>query len=360
MITVEVALPGRSYPIHIGSGLLAQAELILPHLRGRQVMVVSNPQVAGLYLPALRQTLEAQGLRVAECLLPDGEAYKDLEHLACIFDRLLAEGMDRRCTVLALGGGVVGDMAGFAAATYQRGVNFIQVPTSLLAQVDSSVGGKTGVNHPRGKNMIGAFKQPALVLIDIDVLATLPKRELAAGMAEIIKYALIRDREFLDWLDLHAPAMMQGEPELLAEAVARSCRHKAEVVLRDEFEEGERALLNLGHTFGHAIETHCGYGNWLHGEAVAAGMVMAARMSQQAGDLSQADVDRILALLQACQLPSQPPAMHADDFQSLMAHDKKVLDGRQRLVLQRALGHAEVVEVKPERLRQALQSMLHA
>ena len=360
MITVEVALPGRAYPIHIAAGLLARSDLLLPHIPGRQVLVVSNATVAALYLDTLRATLQSAGLRVVEHLLPDGEVYKDLEHVAGIFDTLLAAGMDRRCTVLALGGGVVGDMAGFAAACYQRGVNFIQVPTTLLAQVDSSVGGKTGVNHVRGKNMIGAFKQPALVLIDTEVLATLPRRELAAGLAEVIKYGLIRDAAFLHWLHEHVEALLQGDVQALAQAIAVSCRHKAAVVIADEFEQGERALLNLGHTFGHAIETHTGYGSWLHGEAVAVGMLMAARMSQGRGHLGADEVAGLADLLRRCGLPTQAPAMSAADFQGWMAHDKKVLDGRQRLVLLRALGQAEVVEVSGAELRQALLEMLHA
>ena len=353
MQTLEVALGDRSYPIFIGAGLLARADLLGRHVHGRQVLVVSNETVAPLYLPALRKLLA--GYQLAECILPDGEAFKDLAHLDRIFSVLLEQRFNRDCTLLALGGGVVGDMTGFAAAAYQRGVDFIQLPTTLLSQVDSSVGGKTGVNHALGKNMIGAFKQPNAVIIDTDVLSTLPDRELRAGLAEVIKYGLIRDLPFLAWLESNMPALLARDPVAMAEAIHRSCANKAEVVAADEFETADlRALLNLGHTFGHAIETGMGYGAWLHGEAVATGMLMAADLSYRLGWLPAADVRRLRLLLQATGLPVVPPAMSVDEFLSHMVRDKKVKDGRLRLVLLRALGHAVVSEAPAELLRATL------
>ncbi|MEY2863299.1 MAG: hypothetical protein RLY58_1006 [Pseudomonadota bacterium] len=338
MQTLTVALGERSYPIHIGSAIDLQTMLI-PMVAGRQVMIVSNTTVAPLYLAHYQDALTQAGKHVATCILPDGEAYKTLDTLTLIYDALLSHRFNRDCTVLALGGGVVGDMAGFAAASFQRGVDFIQVPTTLLSQVDSSVGGKTGVNHPLGKNMIGAFKQPTLVLADMSQLATLPDRELSAGLAEVIKYALIGDTEFLCWLEQHMPALVARDASLLAEAVYRSCAHKARIVAADEHELGERALLNLGHTFGHAIESHMGYGVWLHGEAVAVGMLMAADLSMRLGWLTMADVLRIRTLLQAARLPVDPPAMSPDDFLGLMMQDKKVLAGQLRLILLQGLGN---------------------
>ncbi|HRG72494.1 MAG TPA: 3-dehydroquinate synthase, partial [Thauera aminoaromatica] len=283
MQTLNVALGERAYPIHIGRGLLGRADLILPHLKTQRVAIVTNEVVGPLYLERLRAGLEDAGVRTAAVVLPDGEAHKDWETLARIFDMLLAERCERSTTLVALGGGVVGDMGGFAAACYQRGMPFIQVPTTLLSQVDSSVGGKTAINHPLGKNMIGAFYQPRLVLADIDTLDTLPDRELSAGLAEVIKYGLIRDPGFLAWLELNLDRLMARDTDALAWAIERSCRNKAEVVAADETEQGERALLNLGHTFGHAIETGLGYGEWLHGEAVAAGTMMAAELSRRLG-----------------------------------------------------------------------------
>ncbi|UCE88969.1 MAG: 3-dehydroquinate synthase, partial [Pseudomonadota bacterium] len=281
MRTLQLDLGDRSYPIHIGSGLLTRAEMFAPHLAGRQVMVVSNETVAPLYLDAVMEAL--QGFERASVILPDGEQYKNLEVLNCIFDALLEKRFDRQCTLVALGGGVVGDMAGFAAACYQRGVAFIQVPTTLLAQVDSSVGGKTGVNHALGKNMIGAFHQPRCVIADTDTLDTLDDRQLSAGVAEVIKYGLIRDAEFFNWLEDNLDDLLARKPEALAHAIERSCRDKADIVAQDELEGGVRALLNLGHTFGHAIEAGTGYGSWLHGEAVAAGMRVAAELSARKG-----------------------------------------------------------------------------
>lgn len=281
MKTLHVELGDRRYPLYIGPGLLGQAELLRPHIAGRQVLVVTNTTVAPLYLE--RTCAALQGLRYEAVILPDGERYKTLETLDAVFTALLEKRFDRHCTILALGGGVIGDLAGFAAACYQRGVDFIQVPTTLLAQVDSSVGGKTAVNHPLGKNMIGAFYQPRCVLADTETLNTLPDRELSAGLAEVIKYGLIRDRPFLEWLEANLDALLIRDAAALSEAIERSCRNKAEIVAADERETGERALLNLGHTFGHAIETGVGYGQWLHGEAVAAGTVLAADLSARLG-----------------------------------------------------------------------------
>lgn len=353
MHTLQVALGARSYPIHIGQGLLGQPELLRPHIRGQQVLIVSNSTVAPLYLDRLRSAL--QDRVVAECILPDGEAYKDLAHLDQIFTTLLSHRFNRDCTLIALGGGVVGDMTGFAAAAYQRGVDFIQIPTTLLSQVDSSVGGKTGVNHALGKNMIGAFKQPNVVVIDTDVLSTLPDRELRAGIAEVIKYGLIRDLPFLEWLEASMPALLSRDPLALAEAIRRSCENKAAVVAADELEQNDvRALLNLGHTFGHAIETGMGYGVWLHGEAVATGMLMAADLSMRLGWIASADVQRVRDLLLRSELPVEPPAMSADEYLEYMAVDKKVKDGQLRLVLLKQLGQAVVSKAPAELLRQTL------
>ncbi|MBI5899736.1 MAG: 3-dehydroquinate synthase [Rhodocyclales bacterium] len=340
-LTVELA--ERRYEILIGTNLIARAELIKACLRTPRIALVSNTTVAPLYRERLEQGLEKVGVGLTPIILPDGEAYKTWDSLNLIFDALLAARCDRATTIVALGGGVIGDLAGFAAASYQRGVPFIQIPTTLLSQVDSSVGGKTGINHPRGKNMIGAFWQPRLVLADTDTLKTLPERELAAGMAEVIKYGLIRDLPFLEWLEANMDGLMARDGDLLAQAVERSCANKAEVVAADEFEtakEGGRALLNLGHTFGHAIETGMGYGTWLHGEAVAAGMVMAAELSRRLGWISRVDVDRILALLQRAKLPVRGPGLGSKPYLELMAHDKKVIAGSLRLVLLKGIGQA--------------------
>jgi 3-dehydroquinate synthase len=340
MRELSVALAERSYPIYIGAGVLADAQLFAPHLSGKSVAVVSNTTVAPLYLGRLRQTLAELGIAPLEIILPDGEAYKDWPTLNRIFDALLAAHCERGTWLIALGGGVIGDMGGFAAACYQRGMPFIQVPTTLLAQVDSSVGGKTAINHPLGKNMIGAFYQPRVVLADIDTLATLPARELRAGLAEVIKYGLIRDADFLVWLETHIDGLCNKDAALLEEAVYRSCVHKAAVVAADERENGERALLNLGHTFGHAIETGLGYGVWLHGEAVAAGMVMAAHLSARLGWLGAADIARVEAILRRAGLPVHGPRLGAARYLELMRHDKKVQDGKLRLVLLHAIGRA--------------------
>jgi 3-dehydroquinate synthase len=342
MRTLNVELGVRRYPIHIGAQLLGEASPLTEAVRGSQVMIVSNETVAPLYAERLRNALG--DLDVATVTLPDGERYKNLGTLDDVYDALLARGFDRDCTIIALGGGVVGDMAGFAAATYQRGVGYIQVPTTLLALVDSAVGGKTGVNHARGKNMIGAFHQPRCVIADPTVLETLPDRELRAGIAEIIKYGLIDDSPLFEWLEQRMPDLLNRDPDTLAQVIEASCRNKARTVAADERESGQRALLNLGHTFAHAIETATGYSSWLHGEAVAAGLCMAARTSQHQGWLREEDFQRVRDLVSAAGLPSEPPAIPPDRFRELMAVDKKARAGRLRLVLLKGVGHAVVTE----------------
>ena len=343
MRTLNVALGERAYPIHIGPRLLERGDLSTGALVTPRVAIVSNTTVAPLYLAKLAAPLRAAGVGVTEIVLPDGEQYKNWETLNLIFDALLRERCDRTTTIMALGGGVIGDLAGFAAASYQRGVPFIQVPTTLLSQVDSSVGGKTGINHPRGKNMVGAFWQPRLVLADTDTLSTLPDRELSAGLAEVVKYGFIRDLPFLEWLEANMDKLMARDAAALSFAIERSCANKAEVVAGDEREtakDGGRALLNLGHTFGHAIETGLGYGEWLHGEAVAAGTVMAAELSHRLGWLSKADVERVRDLLIRAGLPVAGPQLGAERYLDFMGHDKKVIAGKLRLVLLRRLGEA--------------------
>ncbi|EIJ33980.1 3-dehydroquinate synthase [Thiothrix nivea] len=354
MQTLHLDLGDRSYPIHIGQGLLQQTELVRPHILGKSAVIVSNTTVAPLYLQAAQQLLD--GLKQSAVTLPDGEEYKNLDTLNQIYTHLLEQKADRKTTLIALGGGVVGDMTGYAAASYQRGVNFIQIPTTLLAMVDSSVGGKTGVNHPLGKNMIGAFHQPRCVLIDTDTLNTLADRELSAGIAEVVKYGLIRDPAFLQWLDANMDKLLVRDPAALTYAIYRSCEHKAEVVAADERESGQRALLNLGHTFGHAIEAAMGYGKWLHGEAVATGMVMAAELSQQMGWLAADDVAYVRHILRRARLPVAPPVeMSGDDFMRYMSVDKKVLDGSLRLVLMKSLGESIVTaEFDTEALKRVL------
>jgi len=340
---LKVDLAERSYPIYIGSDLISDSSLYRPHIHGQQVLVVSNSTVAPLYLDAVRSAL--QDYQVETVILPDGEQYKTLTIWQKIIDSLLENRFDRHCTVIGLGGGVVGDMAGFAAACYQRGVYFIQVPTTLLAQVDSSVGGKTGVNHPLGKNMIGAFYQPQCVIADIQTLSTLDERQLSAGLAEVIKYGLIGDPEFFTWLEQNMDGLMARDQALLAYAIERSCRDKATVVAADERESGNRALLNLGHTFGHAIETGMGYGEWLHGEAVGAGICMAADLSRRSGWITESDQARIEALVARAGLPVHPPEeISAEQFLQLMSVDKKVLAQKIRLVLMRQLGYATVTD----------------
>lgn len=350
MHTLNVDLDERSYPIYIGQALLDQPELLRRHIPGKSALVVTNTTVAPLYRARLDQALE--GLRVETVVLPDGEAYKSIESLTKIWDALVLGRFDRNTTLIALGGGVIGDITGFAAASYQRGVHFIQIPTTLLAQVDSSVGGKTGINHPGGKNMIGAFWQPRAVIADTDTLDTLPDRELSAGLAEVIKYGLIYDEPFLSWIEANIERLRTRDAETLAYAIRRSCEIKAEVVSQDERESGLRAILNLGHTFGHAIETAAGYGHWLHGEAVGVGMCMAARLSELEGWLSAQDAARIRAIIKRAGLPTHAPAgMTREQFQHLMGIDKKVLDGRLRLVLLQRIGEARVTgDFSPDHL----------
>ena len=354
---MTVALGDRAYPIHIGQGIFDRSELLLPHLRQPKVAVVSNVTVAPLYLRRLCASLTRAGVDVAEIILPDGEQYKTWQTLNAIFDVLLERRCERSTTLLALGGGVVGDMTGFAAACYQRGMPFIQVPTTLLSQVDSSIGGKTAINHPLGKNMIGAFYQPRLVLADTELLDTLPDRELKAGLAEVIKYGLIRDLPFLEWLEANIERLLVRDPQALAYAIRRSCENKAEVVVADEHENGERALLNVGHTFGHAIETGMGYGEWLHGEAVAAGVMMAAELSCRLGWLGESDVARIEALFKRAGLPVYGPALGADRYLELMQHDKKVQGGKLRLVLFRRIAQAVVSDAAvPSEIAKAIEA----
>ncbi|WP_435102940.1 3-dehydroquinate synthase [Arhodomonas sp. AD133] len=339
--TVQVDLSERSYSIAIGADVLS-SDLLPRHLAGDQVLVVTNETVAPLHLDRL---LHALGERHVETLtLPDGERFKSVATLERIYDHLIEARFDRSCTLIALGGGVIGDITGFAAATYQRGVSYIQVPTTLLAMVDSSVGGKTGVNHPQGKNMIGAFHQPRLVLADTRTLDTLPDREFRAGLAEVVKYGVIQDYAFFQWLERHLDDVLARNPEALAHVIEQSCRDKARVVAADERESGQRALLNLGHTFGHAIETATGYSEWLHGEAVAAGMCMAAWMSVRQGWMAQTAFERIRGLLEATGLPTRPPAIPPERFRSLMAVDKKAKQGRLRLVLLEGIGNAVVTD----------------
>ena len=346
MKTLSLELGERSYPIYIGQGLLDREELLAPHIGGSRVLVVTNVTVAPLYLDRLLKSV--QRYRPVQVVLPDGEQYKNLDNLNRIYDRLLETHCDRKTTLIALGGGVVGDMAGFTAATYQRGIPFLQIPTTLLAQVDSSVGGKTGVNHALGKNMIGAFHQPRCVLIDTDTLNTLPPNELSAGLAEVIKYGLISDAGFFNWLEKNIDALLARDAAVLSEAIERSCRNKATVVAADERESGQRALLNLGHTFGHAIETGSGYGSWLHGEAVGAGMAMAVDLSHRLGWLSVSDQARVEALLLRAHLPVRSPAaLDSARMLELMAVDKKVEDGKMRLVLLKRIGQAVITDATP-------------
>lgn len=346
-ITVCVELEPHPYTIHIGPGLLSPEGPLGGWLAGQNALIVTNDTIAAHQLDRLRAAAP-DSARLSECILPDGEAWKNLDTLARIYDAALDNGCGRGSWIIALGGGVIGDMAGFAAATWQRGIRHIQIPTTLLAQVDSSVGGKTGVNHPRGKNMIGAFHQPQVVIADTDTLATLDERQLRAGLAEVIKYGLIRDPDLFTWLEHNLDAVLHREADALSHIIERSCRNKAAVVAADERESGDRALLNLGHTFGHAIETATGYASWLHGEAVAAGLCMAARMSQRIGWLSTAERSRVETLVARAELPTHPPAVPAHDMLELMRADKKVQAGRIRLILLAALGSARIVDDYPD------------
>ncbi|MDP1559317.1 MAG: 3-dehydroquinate synthase [Nitrosomonas sp.] len=332
----------RSYPIHIGCGILEQADLILPYLAQKRVAIISNTTVAPLYMDKLRASLESYDVASVPIILPDGESYKNWETMNQIFDALLSHSCERNTTIMALGGGVIGDLSGFAAATYLRGVPFIQIPTTLLAQVDSSVGGKTGINHPRGKNMIGAFYQPRLVLADSAALDTLPEREFRSGIAEIIKYGLIRDLVFFEWLELNMARLLARDPETLHEAIRRSCENKAEIVAEDEKENGIRALLNLGHTFGHAIENGMGYGAWLHGEAIAAGIIMAADLSRRMALIGESDVMRIHRIFLQAGLPVTAPKLSPEKYLQLMALDKKVSAGKIRFILLNRIGEAVI------------------
>jgi 3-dehydroquinate synthase len=333
--TVEVELGDRTYPIYIGSGLLAGGDLLRKHVPGNTALVVTNETVAPLYLDRVVAALSEGGeIRVEVVILPDGEEHKNMDVLMKVFDKALDARLDRQTTFVALGGGVIGDMTGFAAASYQRGVHFVQIPTTVMAMVDSSVGGKTGVNHPSGKNMIGAFYQPRCVLIDTETLSTLPDREYASGMAEVVKYGLIRDADFFEWLEKHVDALMRRDDALVVRAIERSCVNKAQVVALDEREGGVRATLNLGHTFGHAIETGIGYGEWLHGEAVSVGTVMAADMSLRLGWIDESVAARTLDLLKKFNLPVDvPECMTVETFEKLMAVDKKAANGKLRLIL---------------------------
>jgi len=356
--TLQVALGDRAYPIHIGANIISQADLILPHLKRKQVAIVTNTTVAPLYLNKLAQPLRDAGVSVIEIILPDGEAHKNSDTLNLIYDALLKNRCERSATLIALGGGVIGDLTGYAAATYLRGVPFIQIPTTLLSQVDSSVGGKTGINHPLGKNMIGAFYQPKVVLADIETLKTLPSREFSAGVAEVIKYGLIRDVDFFDWLETNISKLMALDEAVITYAIYRSCKNKAEVVVADEHEAGERALLNLGHTFGHAIENGMGYGVWLHGEAVAAGTMLAADLSQRLGWLNANEVKRMHALLSASSLPLRAPNLGVEKYLDLMGMDKKVVDGKIRLVLQQGIGKAVITsDYDVSKLKQTLEAI---
>ena len=348
MKTIKIDLGSRSYPIFIGQKLFKEYNLIAEYIKNKRVAIVTNTTIEALYLDEIKKLVKHQ--EILSIVLPDGEQYKNQESLTYIYDQLLSNKYGRDSLLIALGGGVIGDITGYAAATYMRGIDFIQVPTTLLSQVDSSVGGKTGINHSLGKNMIGAFYQPKCVLINIDVLKSLPQRELSAGLAEVIKYGLIRDKSFFEWLEKEMHALLEKNPESLMHAISVSCENKAQVVSEDEFEsqKGIRATLNLGHTFGHAIENAMGYGNWLHGEAVACGMVMAAYMSMELGWLSIMDFDRIKSLIKSAQLPINPPAIEKNQFLDLMQSDKKTLNGQINLILLKSIGHAFITNDYPD------------
>lgn len=347
MRTVSVSLGERSYPIHVGSGLLRNPELIVPLLPQKRAAIITNTTIALLYLGPFSAMLQTAGVDVVPVVLPDGEDHKTWQTLNLIFDELIARRCERRTTLIGLGGGVIGDMAGFAAATWQRGAPFMQVPTTLLAQVDSSVGGKTAINHPLGKNMIGAFYQPRVVVTDLDVLATLPDRELKAGLAEVIKHGLIRDAGFFEWLEANIEKLLARNANALEHAVVRCCEIKAEVVAMDEREEDVRAWLNFGHTFGHAIESGLGFGTWLHGEAIAAGMMIAAELSLRLGKLGTGDVERVERLLVRAGLPVQGPGFPFSRYLELMSVDKKARDGALRFILLDGLGKAIVANDIP-------------
>ena len=354
MKTLEVDLGNRSYPIHIGSDLIDQSELFSACKKATSVYIVTNTTVAPLYAERLTKTLEKFGKSVRTIILPDGESYKDWKNLQLIFDDLLKFGADRQAMLVALGGGVIGDMTGFAAASFMRGIRFIQVPTTLLAQVDSSVGGKTGINHPLGKNMIGAFHQPAAVIADLNTLKTLPARELSAGLAEVVKHGAIADAEFLNWIEANAQALLECDTTAMAHAVLRSCEIKSAVVSADEREGGIRATLNFGHTFGHAIEAGMGYGAWLHGEAVACGMVMGADLSRRLNFITQDEVNRLTKIIQSMNLPTNPPKFGAQRFMELMQVDKKTEGGQIRYVVLEKIGKAQIKSVPDSQVIETL------
>ena len=359
MKTINIQFDDRSYPIYIGQNLISDFSLINQHLPHKKIAVVTNNLVADIYLDTLINSLSPHK-DVISIILTDGEKHKNTDSLNIIYSELLKNKADRNITLIALGGGVIGDITGFAAATYMRGVNFIQIPTTLLSQVDSSVGGKTGINHPLGKNMIGAFYQPKCVITDVNVLTTLPRRELSAGLAEVIKYGLIRDKRFFEWLEDNMQSLVGMKQDYLMEAILRSCQNKADVVEADEFESGIRAILNLGHTFGHAIEVAQGYGNWLHGEAVGAGIVMAAKLSQSMNWLSDKDLKRIIKLIKNAGLPTIPPNISVEKYLELMMLDKKTKDGQINLVLQKSMGEAVLTNAyDSSKLRQILDQSSH-
>jgi 3-dehydroquinate synthase len=339
MKTININLEKRSYPIYVGEGLLENYDLLKKHISNKKVAIITNDKIAPLYLEKISNTLSVEK-EIIPIILPDGEVFKNFETLNLIYDTLLKNKANRQITLIALGGGVIGDITGFAAATFMRGVDFIQIPSTLLSQVDSSVGGKTGINHPLGKNMIGAFYQPKCVIADINLLETLPDKELSAGLAEVIKYGLIRDSSFFEWLENNVEGIIKRDSQLLIEAVVRSCQNKADIVESDEFESGIRAILNLGHTFGHAIETATGYGKWLHGEAIAIGMVMAAYLSEQMGWLTKEENQRIKSLIVDANLPINPPEISKQEFLDLMQLDKKTKEDQINLVLQQGIGKA--------------------
>lgn len=349
-VVLDLPAEDRSYSIHIDQQLLVSAKLLLPHLPGKKAAIITNTTIAPLYLRALQRELAAHDVETFAVVLPDGEQYKNWETLNLIFDALLEHRCERTTPLIALGGGVIGDLTGFAAASYLRGVPFIQIPTTLLAQVDSSVGGKTGINHPLGKNMIGAFYQPRMVLTDTETLSTLPDRELRAGLAEVIKYGLIYDAAFFGWLESHIEQLLARDTAALKYAIRRSCEVKAEIVSLDERESGVRALLNLGHTFGHAIENAMGYGAWLHGEAVAAGMVMAADLSHRLQQITAQDVERIQVLFERAGLPVRGPNLTPERYLESMQLDKKVQSGQIRFVLLNSIGKASINDTVPSAL----------
>lgn len=355
MKSLHLELGSRSYPIYIGENLLEQQDLLARHIHGHLSIIVTNPTVAALYAQRVENALVKIGQKVVRVILPDGEAHKNWSTLQLIFDGLIQAGADRKSTIIALGGGVIGDMAGFAAASFMRGIPFIQIPTTLLSQVDSSVGGKTGINHPLGKNMIGAFHQPAAVIADLQTLKTLPPRELAAGLAEVVKHGAIADAAFLDWLESQVQALNACDISALEFAVLRSCEIKAAVVAADEKEMGIRAHLNFGHTFGHAIEAGLGYGEWLHGEAVGCGMVIAAKLSQELGYISSSDVQRLSTIIQQLHLPIQAPLWSTHQYLDLMAHDKKAEQGTIKYIVLEKIGQASVQKVPDDVIRKVLQ-----